>query len=405
LTGMASLTKKKRMSNQVNFRAEAEALRDQLVGWRRDFHMHPELGFQEHRSAGVIADWLRELGYRVQTGVAHTGVVGLLEGKQPGPVVMARFDMDALPVTEENETDYVSRNPGVMHACGHDAHMAIGLGVATLMAQRRDEMTGTFKLIFQPGEEGMNGARMMVQEGVLEAPHPDVFLATHVWSEKPVGTVDVTPGAVMAAADKWTCTVRGRGGHGAQPHQTVDPIVAMAQIVTTLQTVVSRNISPLETAVVTVSTVHGGDAFNVIPAQVDLSGTIRTYSPQVKETVWRRVREVIEGVAVACGAEAELKIVPLTPTVINDAEVAEGVRATAKATIGPESVSSDVRTMSSEDAAFFMQDIPGCYFFIGAANAERGLNAPHHNPRFDIDEGALPLGVAVLAGALARYLL
>ncbi len=392
------------MSHRANFKAEAEALREQLVAWRRDFHIHPELGFQEHRSAGIIADRLRELGYQVQTGVAHTGVVGLLKGKQPGPVVMVRFDMDALPITEENETEYVSQTQGVMHACGHDAHMAMGLGVATLMAQHRDEMAGTLKLVFQPGEEGMNGAEMMVQEGVLENPRPDLFLSTHVWSDKPVGTIDVTPGAVMAAADRWTCTVRGKGGHGAMPHQTVDPIVATAQIVTALQTIVSRNVSPLETAVVTVGSVHGGDAFNVIPAQVELTGTIRTYSPQVKEMVWRRMREVIEGVAAACGVEAELEIVILTPAVINTVEVAEVVRAAAEAVIGPENVFSGERTMGSEDAAFFMQDVPGCYFFVGAANAERGLNAPHHNPRFDIDEDALPLGVAVMMRTLGQYL-
>jgi amidohydrolase len=392
------------MSNRLDFKAEAEAMWEQLVAWRRDFHAHPELAFQEHRSAGLIADRLRELGYQVQTGVATTGVVALLEGRQPGPVVMLRFDMDALPVTEENETEYVSQNPGVMHACGHDGHMAIGLGVATLMAQRQDEMAGTLKVVFQPAEEDGNGARAMVKEGVLESPRPDVVLATHVWNEKLIGTVSVSPGAIMAAAEKWTCTVRGKGGHGALPHQTVDPIVATAQIVAALQGVVSRNISPLETAVVTVGTVHGGDAFNVIPPQVDLTGTIRTYDPTTREMVLRRVREVIEGVATACGAEADLDIVSLTPAVINDAGVAEVVRAAAEAVVGAENVSSDVRTMGSEDAAFFMQEVPGCYFFLGSANTGRGLNAPHHNPRFDFDEGALPLGVAVMMQALAHYL-
>ena len=393
------------MSGRENLKQEATALREQLVAWRRDFHRHPELGFQEHRSAGLVADRLRELGYQVQTGVATTGVIGLLEGKQAGPVVMARFDMDALPITEENETGYVSQTPGVMHACGHDAHMALGLGVATLMARRRDAMTGTLKLVFQPGEEGMNGAEVMVQEGALESPCPDVFLATHVWSDVPVGIINVSPGAVMAAAEEWTCTVRGNGGHGAMPHQTVDPIVAAAQIVTALQTVVSRNVSPLQAAVVTVGTVHGGGAFNVIPPQVELSGTIRTYRPKVREKVLRRVREVIEGVAAACGATAELEIAPLTPAVINDAKVTEVVRAAAEAVVGPENVTSGVRTMGSEDAAFFMQQVPGCYFFLGSANAARGLSAPHHSPRFDIDEDVLPLGVTVLMHALAHYLL
>ncbi len=388
----------------VNFRAEAEGIRDRLIAWRRDFHRYPELGFQERRSARLIADRLGELGYQVQTGVANTGVVALLEGKQPGPVVMLRFDMDALPVTEENEAEYASRNPGVMHACGHDGHMAIGLGVATLMAQHRDRMVGTLRLVFQPGEEGLNGAEVMVEEGVLESPRPDVFLAAHLWNDVPVGVVSVSPGAVMAAAEKWTCTVRGKGGHGAMPHQTVDPIVAAAQVVSALQSVVSRNVNPLEAAVVTVGTIHGGDAFNIIPAQVDLSGTIRTYSPQVREMVLQRVREVVEGMAAACGVEAELEIAPLTPAVINDVKVAEVVRAAAEAVVGPENISTNGRTMGSEDAAFFMREVPGCYFFLGSANWERGLDAPHHNPRFDFDEAALPVGVAIFMHAVAHYL-
>jgi len=389
----------------ADFYAEARKLQAQLVAWRRDFHTHPELGFQERRTAGIVAQRLRELGYRVQTGIAQTGVIGVLEGQKPGPVVMLRFDMDALPINEENTTAYASQNPGVMHACGHDGHVAIGLGVATLAAAHRDEMAGTLKLVFQPGEEGMNGADVMVKEGALENPHPDFFLATHLWNEKPIGTVDVSPGAVMAAADKWTCIVRGKGGHGALPHQTIDPIVATAQIITALQTVVSRNVSPLETAVVTVGTVHGGDAFNIIPAQVNLTGTIRTYNPNVRETVLRRVREVIEGVATACGATAELEITPLTPAVINDAHVAEAVRAAAEAVLGPENVSTGERTMGSEDAAYFMRQVPGCYFFLGSANAQKGLNAPHHNPSFDFDEDALPLGVAIMMQALAHYLM
>lgn len=393
------------MSNEVTFKAQAEALHDQLVAWRRDFHAHPELGLQENRSARIIADQLHELGYQVQTGVAKTGVVGLLKGQEAGKVVMLRFDMDALPITEENQVDYASQNPGVMHACGHDAHMAIGLGVATLMAQRRELMTGTLKIIFQPGEEGMDGAQIMIQEGVLENPRPDIFLSAHVWNNEPIGIMAVTPGPIMAAAEMWSCTVYGQGGHGALPHQTVDPIVAAAQVVTALQTIVSRNVSPSETAVITVGMFHSGDAFNVIPSQAKLDGTIRTYDPAVRETVLRRLREVAESTAAACGASAELDIVPLTPAVVNDAQVAQVARAAAEAVVGPENVQSDERTMGSEDAAFFMQEIPGCYIFLGSANAERGLDAPHHNPHFDFDEQALTLGVAVLTQALAHYLL
>jgi amidohydrolase len=383
---------------------EAEALREQLVEWRRDFHRHPELAFQERRSAGIIAQTLSELGYDVQTGVAKTGVVALLRGQQPGPVAMARFDMDALPVLEANQTDYASENRGVMHACGHDGHMAIGLGVATLMARYGDGISGTVKLVFQPGEEGGNGAEMMVKAGVLENPRPDVVLVGHVWNDKLVGTVDVTAGAVMAAAEKWTGTVYGEGGHGALPHQAIDPIVVASHIVTSLQTVVSRNVCPLETAVVTVGSFHGGDAFNVIPDRVDLGGTIRTYDARVRETVLRRLRELFEGTAAAYGAAVNLQFQYLTPALVNDAAVAQVVRASAEAVIGPEHVSTGERTMGSEDAAYFTQEVPGCYFFLGSANPERGLDAPHHNPRFDFDEDVLPIGVAVMVEAILHYL-
>ncbi len=388
---------------QGTFTTEIETLREQLIAWRRDFHQHPELGFQEHRTASVIADVLRRAGCRVQTGIAHTGVVGVLEGAAPGPVVMARFDIDALPITEENDLPYASQNPSVMHACGHDAHIAIGLGVATLMARRQAQMHGTLKLIFQPGEEGMNGAAVMVQEGVMENPRPDIFIAAHVWTDRPVGMVDVTPGPVTAAAEKWTCLIQGKGGHSALPHQTVDPIAASAQVITALQTVVSRNVSPQEAAVVTVSTLHGGDAFNIIPSKVTLSGTIRTYNPSVRETVLQRVREIVVGVTSACGATADLELIPLTPAVVNDPTVTEAVHRAAKIVVGAENVTSGERTMGSEDAAVFMQDTPGCYFFLGAANPQAGIQAPHHNPRFNIAEEVLPIGVAVFMETLAGY--
>jgi amidohydrolase len=393
------------MAGAQDMMAQVEALRDQLVAWRRDFHRHPELSLQEHRSAGIIATRLSQFGYEVQTGIAGTGVVATLAGPRPGPVVMCRFDMDALPVSEETGASYASENTGVMHACGHDAHMALGLGVATLMAGRWGEMAGTLKLLFQPAEEALDGARRMVEAGVLANPTPDVFLAAHVMTEIPVGIVDVSAGPIMAASDAWDCTIEGRGGHGALPHQTVDPIAAAALVVTALQTVVSRNVNPLDTAVVTVGTIHGGEVRNIIPTRVSLTGTIRTYSLEARERVLGRVREIIEGVAAACGARATLEIVPGTPAVENDPEVAEAVRAAAEAVVGPESVTSGYRTMGSEDAAFFLQAVPGCYFFFGGANPERGLDAAHHSPHFDLDEDVLPLGVAVFLRALEHYLL
>jgi amidohydrolase len=389
----------------TDFHAEAEAMREQLIAWRRHFHMYPELAFEEQRTAGIIAEHLERLGYRVRTGVAKTGVIGLLEGMQPGPVVAFRFDMDALPVTEETDAEYASKVPGRMHACGHDGHMAMGMGLAELLAARRDEIKGAVKLLFQPAEEGGNGAEAMVEAGALEDPRPDVFLATHLWLEKQVGTVHVSAGPVMSAAERWDCTIRGQGGHGAMPHRTVDPIVAAAQVITALQTVVSRNVAPLDTVAVSVGAIHGGEAFNVIPSQVEMTGTIRTYEPSTREVVLQRVREVIEGVTTACGASAELKIISLTPALINDAKVTEVVRQAAEAVLGAENVGSGERTMGSEDAAFFMQEVPGCYFFLGARNEEKGLTFPHHNARFDFDEEALVLGLAVLGKAAELYLM
>jgi len=381
------------------------SLRDKLIAWRRDFHAHPELSYREERSAAIIAEHLRGLGYRVETGVARTGVVGLLEGDQPGPIVAFRFDMDALPVTEETGAPYASQVPGQMHACGHDGHMAMGMGLAEWLAARRGEVNGAVKLLFQPAEEGGNGAEAMVEAGVLENPHVDVFVASHLWIERPVGSADVCDGAVLAAADKWECTVRGRGGHGAMPHHTADPIVASAQIINALQTVVSRNVPPLETAVVSVGAVHGGDAFNVIPGEVQMTGTVRTYDPTTREMVVERMRAVFEGVAAACGSTVELRVRPLTPAVINDGSVAQVVRRAAEETLGVENVTHRERTTGSEDAAFFMQRVPGCYFFLGAANPERGLVFPHHSSRFDFDEEALVHGVAILTRVVCHYLM
>jgi amidohydrolase len=388
-----------------DYLAEAQALNDRLITWRRDFHKHPELAFKETRSAAIIAQHLKQCGYQVRTGVAQTGVIGLLEGKGDGPAVAFRFDMDALPVAEETGAQYASQEAGRMHACGHDGHMAMGMGLAELLAARREDIKGAVKLLFQPAEEGGNGAEAMVEDGALDSPRPDIFLAAHLWIQKPVGTADVTAGPVMAAAEKWDCTIRGQGGHGAMPHHTVDPIPAAGQVISALQTVVSRNVSPLDTAVVSVGSIHGGEAFNVIPSEVNMNGTIRTFEPSTRKVVLKRVREVIEGVATACGTSAELAIKPLTPAVINDAQVAKVVRQAAEAILDAGHVTSGERTMGSEDAALFLERVPGCYFFLGAGNADRGLSFPHHSSHFDFDEQALVLGVAILAKAAELYLM
>ncbi len=386
-----------------NLQSEATTLKDQLIAWRRDFHRHPELGFQEFRTSGIVARHLSSLGLEVQTGVGKTGVVGLLEGSQPGPVVMLRFDMDALPIQEANETDYVSENAGVMHACGHDAHTAIGMGIAQLLTKHRAELAGTIKFVFQPGEEGCGGARAMIQDAVLDNPKPDVALGLHVWNVLPLGLLAAGDGGVMAAADIFTIKVQGKGGHGAQPHLCVDAVLIASQVVVALQSVVARNVNPRQTAVVTVGSIHAGTAFNIIADTAEMTGTIRTFDAMVREDIIHRMTEVAEGTARALGGSATIEVKAISPATINDARVAEFVRETASETLGAEQVTADQFTMTAEDMSEFLNRVPGCFFFLGSVNAEKGLNAPHHNPHFDIDEEVMPMGVAVLAETAWRW--
>ena len=380
---------------------EANRIYDQLIAWRRDFHQHPEVGLGTHRTAGVVARTLRTLGYTVQEGIAEAGVVGVLENGD-GPVIMNRVDMDALPIQEENPVAYASKVPGCMHACGHDAHTAIGLGVATIMAEHRHTWSGTLKLVFQPGEEGQNGAEVMVREGVLENPHPLVILATHVWNHIPFGTVAASPGPVMAAAEAFKVVFHGKGGHGALPEKTVDPVVTAAMAIVNLQTIVSRNVGALETAVISVGAVRSGDAFNVIPETAELRGTIRTYDAEVRERVLRRLHTVIHSTAEMMDATAEIELLPVTPALVNDRSVTSLVQEVVVDLFGQDALAS-VLTMGSEDAAFFLDEVPGCYLFI-ASGPEDYLERPHHSSKFDIDERALINGVGVIVESLHRLM-
>ena len=388
----------------ISFLEEAQELFEYTRELRRDFHRHPELGFQEVRTASIVARELTELGLEVSSGIAETGVVALIEGAQPGPVVLLRFDMDALPIKEETGAEYASQNVGVMHACGHDGHTAVGLTIARLLHAHRQDLKGTVKLVFQPAEEGLGGAPRMVAEGVLENPRPDVTLAMHVWNEKPVGWIGVTPGPAMAAAEKFKLLITGKGGHGAAPHLAVDPVLASAHVITALQSIVARNVAPLQTAVISVTTVHGGEAFNVIPPQVEMQGTIRTFEPEVREMVLRRFREVVEATAASLGCQAQIELEALTPAVINDAKAAALVQRLVPDVLPFADLDVSNRTMGSEDMAYMMREVPGCFVFVGSSNPEKGLDAPHHHPRFDIDERALVYGAALLASAAVEYL-
>lgn len=290
-----------------NFLSDAQALFEYTQSMRRDFHAHPELGFHEVRTAGIVAKELTDLGLEVHTGIGITGVVALLTGTKPGPVVLVRADMDALAIHEETGATYASQNHGVMHACGHDSHTAVILTVAKILNAHRSQLSGTVKFMFQPAEEGMGGAEKMIEDGVLENPKVDVALAMHVWNEKPVGWIGITAGPVMAGAEIFKIKVHGKGGHGALPHLAVDPILAAAQIISALQGIVARNIAPLQTAVVSVCTIHGGEQFNVIPPAVEMTGTIRTFEPAVRTRVLERFEKTVHLIAEGMGCQAEIE--------------------------------------------------------------------------------------------------
>jgi amidohydrolase len=372
---------------------------------RREFHRQPELGFQEFKTAEIISRELSRLeGFNVQTGVAGTGLVGVLEGQRSGKTVLLRFDMDALPVTETTGLDFASAHQGLMHACGHDGHMAIGLTVCRLLSESRQELSGRIKVVFQPAEEGLGGAARMIQEGVLRDPAPDQALALHLWNEKPLGWLGISNGPVMSASDSFQIAIQGRGGHAALPQETADPVLAAAAVITALQSLVSREVSPLDSAVVSVCTLHGGEAHNVIPGRVQLSGTIRSFANSTRERLLERFKDVVEGVVSTHRCQAVMEFKQISPAVMNDPKVAELMRQAARELFPAADLDPGYRTMVSEDMAYFLREIPGCFLLIGSANPEKGLTASHHQPNFTFDEDAMITGSALLVGGAMRLL-
>jgi amidohydrolase len=393
----------------IDFLSEAQALFEYTQSLRRDFHIHPELGFREIRTGGIVAKELEALGIEVTKGIGKTGVVGLLEGSQPGPTLLLRFDMDALPIVEETGAEYASQNPGVMHACGHDGHTAIGLTVAKILHAHRDQLAGTIKFCFQPSEEGNNGeefggAEMMLRDGVLESPKVDMSLALHLWNEKPLGWLGVTKGPIMAGADMFTVRLVGRGGHGAIPDRAVDPVVAATNIVNTLQTIVARNIAPLDTAVVSVTSIHAGTAFNVIPQEAKLEGTFRAFDNGVRQRVMERFEQIARGVGEAMGCQAEINIQRITPALVNNESLVSRVQETARQVLSESNLDSNYQTMTAEDMAFMQEKVPGCFFFVGSNDKSRHLDYGHHHPKFDFNEEALVHGVALMTAAAVDIL-
>lgn len=399
----------------------AAAVEPQLIAWRRDLHQHPELGNREFRTAGVVAEHLRALGLdEVQTGVAHTGVVGLLKGGKPGPVVALRADMDALPVAEEVDVPFASKararwngeDCGVMHACGHDAHTAILMAVASVLAGLREQLAGTVKFIFQPAEERppegeRGGAELMIEEGALRNPEPDAIFGLHITSRLNTSMIGLRAGPLMASADQFRISVRGRQTHGAAPWAGVDPIVTAAQVVLGLQTIVSRQVDiSREAAVVTVGAIKGGVRQNIIPDKVDMLGTIRTFDEGMREDIHARVRDTAEGIAKAARAQCDVCIERGYDVTVNDTQLTETMLPTLRRVAGAERVLNVPKVTGSEDFSCFQKVVPGMFFFIGITPPGQDPTkvAPNHSPRFYVDEAALLLGVRALAHLSCDYL-
>jgi len=395
--------------NISRVRLPIRSLQPQLVEWRRLLHQKPELGFQEQLTAEFIHSKLQGWGIEHQTGIAQTGIVATIVGTASSPnphkVFAIRADMDALPVQELNEVAYRSQHDGVMHACGHDGHTAIALGTAYYLSQHRDTFAGTVKIIFQPAEENPGGAKPMIAAGVLKNPDVDAIIGLHLWNNLPIGTVGVRSGALMAAVECFNCTITGRGGHGAMPHQTVDSVVVAAQIVNALQSIVARNVDPLDSAVVTVGELHAGTARNVIASTAKMAGTVRYFNPKLEGLLQQRIEQIIAGICQSYGATYNLEYWQNYPAVINDVATSELVRSQAEAVIEtPMGIVPECQTMGGEDMSFFLQAVPGCYFFLGSANPDKNLAYPHHHPRFDFDETALGIGVEIFVRCVEKFL-
>lgn len=388
----------------IDITKELAALGPEMVALRRDLHRHPELAFNEVRTAGIIAKRLRELGMEPREGLAKTGVVATLRGRSGGKTVAIRADMDALPIAEETSLEFKSEVPGAMHACGHDGHVAAALTVARLLSAHRNDFRGDVKFIFQPAEETASGAEAMIADGAMRDPKPDAVFGVHLWNTLPVGVVGLREGSLWASADDIQIVVRGRGGHGAMPHLAIDPIPVAAHIILALENLVAREASPFEPVVLTVGSIHGGSAFNVIPGAVTMAGTLRAFSMDVRDAVVQRIEETVQGICRAMRCEGEVHARFCCPPVVNDPGMTALARTTATRALGGQRVIETQRSTAGDDVSYFQNMVPGCYMLVGSANAERGQNKSHHHPQFDFDEAALPVAAELLAGCALEFL-
>jgi amidohydrolase len=381
---------------------KAEGLKQKIVELRRDFHQHPELGLQEFDTAKKAERILKGLGIQTKMLVNGTGVCGYLKGSKPGKTIALRADMDALPIQEETAVPYKSQKDGVMHACGHDAHTAMLLGAAMILSEMKKELTGNVVFIFQPAEETGDGARAMMDERVLEG--VDAIFAVHLYSSLPFGMLGYHPGPLLAAGDFFDVKITGKGGHGGLPHLAVDPIVTAANAINAIQTIVSREVDPVESGVVSICKIHAGDAYNVIPETATFGGTIRSHKPELRESLPKRMKEILDGVATAMRARCEFNLISKFPATINDERMTALAVNVAKEILGDDKLQLMKPLMGSEDFSFYLQQIPGTFVFLGVENKEKGIIYPQHHPKFDIDEDILPTGTAFHVSMALEYL-
>ena len=387
----------------INIREEVKSIASEIINTRRDFHMNPELGFEEHRTSKIIAEKLSLLGLQVETNIGKTGVIGTLNQDRTGKTIALRADMDALPIQETGGVEYISQHDGVMHACGHDGHMAMLLGAAQILTDKKSELNGCVKFIFQPAEEGYGGAKYMIEDGALKG--VDEIYGTHLWNYQEFGTVGVKPGPVMAAADLFKITIKGIGGHGATPHGTVDSVVVASHIIQALQTIVSRNTNPLESTVVTIGQINGGYNFNVIADEVILKGTTRSYTEKNRQLIKTKMNKILDGLSTSFNADIILDYEDGYPPTINNDDCAEKLYHSAFKIVG-KNVGDPYLSMGGEDFSYFANEIPGCFFFIGSSPKHRKLlSTPHHCSHFDIDEDALLIGTSVFVQLIEDLLI
>ncbi len=387
---------------KINIRSEIKSIADDIIAARRDIHQHPELGFDVHRTAGIAAEKLTGLGMDVRTAIGKTGVVGdLICGD--GPTIALRADMDALPIQETGEIDYISQNDGVMHACGHDGHTAMLLGAAEVLADMREEIHGTVRFLFQPAEEGAGGARYMIEDGCLEG--VDEAYGVHLWNYQKYGEVGVKAGPILAAADEFEITIRGKGGHGAAPQGSVDAVVVSAYLITAMQTIVSRNTNPLESTVVSIGMINGGYNFNIIADEIVLKGTARAYTEDNRQLIIKRMEEIIDGIGQTFGASIEFDYRDGYPPTINDEKAFKKLLASAQKIVG-DGADYPYLSMGGEDFSYYAQKVPGCFFFVGSAPENQPFRSvPHHCSHFDIDERALLVGSSIFVQLIEDQLM